>query len=92
LTHTEPACDQFTVVDYDAYLPWLDELMQRRPSPTAAFLLAEFRACLGLRVDVQDERQAELQERVVESEGEALEVLRCGAPEPPTTFRAQLRA
>jgi hypothetical protein len=28
--------------------------MQRRLSPTAEFLLAEFRACLGLRVDVLD--------------------------------------
>jgi hypothetical protein len=67
----QPTSERFVVVDYDAYLPWLDELMQRRPSPTAAFLLAEFRACLGLRLDVQDERQAELQERVVESDRDA---------------------
>ena len=56
----QPASDRFVVVDYDAYLPWLDELRERRPSPTAAFLLAEFRAYLGLRADVQDERQAAL--------------------------------
>ncbi|MCB9656882.1 MAG: PD-(D/E)XK nuclease family protein [Polyangiales bacterium] len=79
----QPASDRFVVVDYDAYLPWLDELRERRPSPTAAFLLAEFRACLGLRADVQDERQAALLTRVVESEGEAIEALRrCSAALP----------
>lgn len=72
----QPASDRFVVVDYDAYLPWLDELLTHRPSSTAEFLLEEFRACLGQRADVQDERQDELRTAVVESEGAAIEALR----------------
>jgi len=72
----QPASDRFVVVDYDAYLPWLDELLTHRPSSTAEFLLQEFRACLGQRADVQDERQDELRNAVVASEGAAIEALR----------------
>jgi hypothetical protein len=72
----QPACDRFVVVDYDAYLPWLEELLTHRPSSTAKFLLEEFRGCLGRRADVQDERQDELRTAVVESEGAAIEALR----------------
>ncbi|MCB9629463.1 MAG: PD-(D/E)XK nuclease family protein [Sandaracinaceae bacterium] len=87
----QPTSDRFVVVDYDAYVPWLDELLQRRPSPTAAFLLAEFRACLGLRADVQDERQAELQERVVDSEASAIASLRRCPPSLPELQAAVMR-
>jgi hypothetical protein len=87
----QPVSDRFVVVDYDAYVPWLDELRERRPSPTAAFLLAEFRACLGLRADVQDERQAELQRRVVESDGDAIEALRRCPPSLPELQAAVAR-
>lgn len=72
----QPVSDRFVVMDYDAYLPWLDELLTHRPSSTAEFLLQEFRACLGQRADVQDERQDELRTAVVESEGAAIEALR----------------
>ncbi len=72
----QPASDRFVVVDYDAYLPWLDELLTHRPSSTAEFMLQEFRACLGQRADVQDERQDKLRNAVVEAEGDAIEALR----------------
>lgn len=72
----QPASERFVVVDYDAYLPWLDALLNHRPSSTAEFLLQEFRACLGQRGDVQDELQDELRTAVVESEGAAIQALR----------------
>jgi hypothetical protein len=71
----QPASDRFVVVDYDAYLPWLDGLLAQRPSSTAAFLLTEFRACLGQRTDVRDEKQDELRAAVLTSEAGAIEAL-----------------
>jgi hypothetical protein len=72
----QPVSDRFVVVDYDAYVPWLAELLAHRPSSTAEFLIREFCACLGQRADVQDERQDELRIAVIETEGAAIEALR----------------
>lgn len=71
----QPTSDDFVVMDYDAYVPWLEELLAHRPSVTAEFLLQEFRACLSRRDDVQDERQEALRAQVVTTESAAIEVL-----------------
>lgn len=83
----QPTSERFVILDYDTYLPWLDSLLEQRPSPTAAFLLQEFRACLGQRADVQDERQDALRSAVVHSEGAAIDVLR-RVPATSAEFRA----
>ncbi len=76
----QPASERFVVMDYDAYLPWLDTLLALRPSTTAEFLLTELRACLSQRADVQDERQQALRQAVLDAESEAIGVLRGVAP------------
>lgn len=72
----QPASERFVVVDYDAYLPWLESLDSHRPSATAQFLLQEFRACLWRREDVQGERQKQLLDAVLESESDAIDALK----------------